>query len=156
MSGNDRYDSGARPYDLPGEPVAYGAPAPVYGTPPPARPVSDGPAVPPIAWATVRSDQVMPSGATVVVAWLVVVLTGFYLLPWAIAATRGKGDRWSIFWVTLLLGWTGIGWLICLVWSVLPHHLVRIAPLPAPAGWYPSPDGSLAYWDGARWTGHRA
>jgi len=25
-----------------------------------------------------------------------------------------------------------------------------------PAGWYPQPDGQQRYWDGQRWTGHRA
>ena len=26
----------------------------------------------------------------------------------------------------------------------------------APAGWYPTPDGELRYWDGSRWTSHVA
>lgn len=25
-----------------------------------------------------------------------------------------------------------------------------------PAGWYPQPDGQQRYWDGQKWTGHRA
>ncbi|RYG65267.1 superinfection immunity protein [bacterium] len=93
---------------------------------------------------------------TVLVAWVLTVFTGLYLLPWAIAATRGKSDRWSIFWVTFLFGWTGIGWLIALILSCLPHRLVRLAPVPTPAGWYPQSDGTHAFWDGMRWTGHRA
>ena len=143
MSANDRYDSGARPYDLPSAPVPHDAPAYGYATPP-------------MPWAPVRTDQVQPSGAAVVVAWLIVIFTGFYLLPWAIAATRGKADRWPIFWVTLLLGWTGIGWLICLIWSCLPHRTIGVGAIPVPPGWYPQADGSHAFWDGTRWTGHRA
>jgi len=147
MSENERYDSGARPDDV--MPVA--APvrddAPAYGY---------GYATPPVPWASVRTDQVLPNTGTVVVAWVLTVFTGFYLLPWAIAATRGKSDRWAIFWITFLFGWTGIGWLITLIWSCLPHRVVRLGPIPMPPGWYPQADGTHAFWDGMRWTGHRA
>ncbi|AEI10602.1 superinfection immunity protein [Cellulomonas gilvus] len=147
MSGNDRYDSGARPYDEPAGP-AWGSP-PAHGAIGPAAPWQA------TAWAPPATDRVPPSDATVVVAWVLVLLTGFYLLPWAIAATRGKADRWGVFWLTLLLGWTGIGWVIALIWSVMPHRPLVAHPVLAP-GWYPQRDGGLAYWDGRGWTGHRA
>lgn len=144
MSGNERYDSGARPYDvMPGTAPVTDAPAYGYATPP-------------VPWGSVRTDRVPPNAGTVVVAWVLTVFTGFYLLPWAIAATRGKSDRWPIFWITFLFGWTGIAWLITLVWSCLPHRVMRLSPIPMPPGWYPQADGTHAFWDGMRWTGHRA
>ncbi len=140
-------------YAVPYDTVPYDA---VPATPlPGAAPYAPG------TWpTTARTDQVTPSTAGIVVAWLLTVLTGFYLLPFAIAMTRGKAARWGIFWVTLLLGWTFAGWVAALVWSCLPHRVLTFAPGPAayavPPGWYPTPDGRRAYWDGARWTGHVA
>jgi Superinfection immunity protein len=59
-----------------------------------------------------------------VVAWLVAILTVGYMLPWAIAATRGKINSGAIFWLNLLLGWTVVGWIIALVMSVSAHQAV--------------------------------
>ena len=61
------------------------------------------------------------------IAWLVAILTLGYMLPWAIAATRGKMNSGAIFWLNLLLGWTVVGWIIALVMSVAAHQAV--APL---------------------------
>ncbi|UJP40691.1 superinfection immunity protein [Cellulomonas palmilytica] len=114
----------------------------------------------PGAWPATITDRVTPSTAGIVVSWLLAAFTGFYMLPFAIAMTRGKAARWGIFWVTLLLGWTFAGWVGALVWSCLPHRVLSAAPGAAgyavPPGWYPTPDGRRAYWDGARWTGHVA
>ena len=41
-----------------------------------------------------------------------------YFLPSIIAAGRSKRDLASIFVLNLLLGWTAIGWVVALVWSV--------------------------------------
>lgn len=133
-----------RPYD------ATPAPAPVPYAPAP---------VPAQPWAAVAAtDQVTPSTAGVVVAWTTAVLSWGYMLPFAIAMTRGKANRWGVFWVNLLLGWTAVGWVIALVWSCLPHRVLGYGAAPAgfavPPGWYPTPDGRHAYWDGVRWTGH--
>ena len=59
-----------------------------------------------------------------VVAWVVAILTLGYMLPWAIAATRGKMNSGAIFWLTLLLGWTVVGWVIALVMSLSAHQVV--------------------------------
>ena len=40
---------------------------------------------------------------TKVIAIVVAILTGLYMLPWAIAAVRDV-RHWSVFWVNLLLG----------------------------------------------------
>jgi len=57
-----------------------------------------------------------------IVAWIVAILTLGYMLPWAIAATRGKINSGAIFWLNLLLGWTVVGWIIALVMSASAHQ----------------------------------
>lgn len=54
---------------------------------------------------------------TKVVAIVVAILTGLYMLPWAIAAVRDV-RHWSVFWVNLLLGWTIVGWIVALVMAL--------------------------------------
>lgn len=61
-----------------------------------------------------------------VVAWIVAVLTAGYMVPWAIAATRGKSNTGAIFWLNLLLGWTFIGWVIALVMACTSHQVLGI------------------------------
>ena len=41
----------------------------------------------------VRTDQRTPNAAVVAIAWICAVLTLLYMLPWAIAATRGKSNQ---------------------------------------------------------------
>jgi hypothetical protein len=60
---------------------------------------------------------------TKVVAVLVAIFTGLYMLPWAIAAVRDV-PHWSVFWINLLLGWTIIGWVIALVMALRAQRLV--------------------------------
>ena len=42
----------------------------------------------------------------------------FYFLPSIVAFARSKRDSASILILNLLLGWTAIGWVIALVWSL--------------------------------------
>ena len=58
-----------------------------------------------------------------IIAVLVAVLTLGYMLPWMIAALRGKSNHWGVFWLNLLLGWTILGWVAAFVLSVLPHRI---------------------------------
>ncbi len=51
---------------------------------------------------------------TKIVALIVAIASGLYMLPWAIAAFRDV-KHWGVFWVNLLVGWTIIGWIIALV-----------------------------------------
>jgi hypothetical protein len=63
---------------------------------------------------------------TKIVAIIVAVITGLYMLPWAIAVLRDT-RHWSVFWVNLLLGWTIIGWIIALVMSLRsPRYAVVV------------------------------
>lgn len=59
-------------------------------------------------------------------ALIAAVFTLGYMLPWMIAAARGKSNHWGVFWLNLLLGWTVIGWVGALVMSVLPHRAVGV------------------------------
>lgn len=113
--------------------------------------------------------------AAIVIAWIAVLFTFAYMLPWAIAATRGKANHGAVAVINLLLGWTFIGWVVALVMACTAHQAgvaaypVALLPpqqpalgspprsLAAPAAWYPSPDGlGKRYWDGQVWTEHVA
>ncbi|MFS2317781.1 superinfection immunity protein [Maricaulis sp. D1M11] len=41
----------------------------------------------------------------------------FGFLPTLIALIRGHHNTFAIFLTNLLLGWTGIGWIVALIWS---------------------------------------
>jgi len=41
-----------------------------------------------------------------------------YFLPTGIAIIRNRSNTGAIFVLDLFLGWTGIGWVVALVWSV--------------------------------------
>jgi len=50
---------------------------------------------------------------------LVVLIFAFYFLPALIAFLRQHKNRIAIFLLNLLLGWSGLGWVVSLVWSVM-------------------------------------
>lgn len=88
---------------------------------PPAPPMqahgSPRPVAPPPAYNStmVATGRPGPSGAVVAIAWILAVVSLFYLLPWAIAATRNKSNQGGIFILNFFLGWSFIGWVIALV-----------------------------------------
>ena len=49
---------------------------------------------------------------------LVVVSVTIYLLPSWIASSRNHHQKWAIFALNLLLGWTFVGWVIAFVWAL--------------------------------------
>jgi hypothetical protein len=55
------------------------------------------------------------------IEWLNVVLfvpsLVVYLLPTGVAVLRGHPNRFPIFLLNLLLGWSFVAWVIALVWS---------------------------------------
>lgn len=59
----------------------------------------------------------------VIIAWILTVITLGYMLPWAVAATRGKSNSWAVGLVNLLLGWTFVGWLVALVMACGAHQV---------------------------------
>lgn len=54
-----------------------------------------------------------------------VIMVAAYLAPTIVAFVRHHHNQWAIFALNLLLGWTVIGWVVALVWS-----LTRPAPQP--------------------------
>jgi hypothetical protein len=64
---------------------------------------------------------------------VVVVLVGcfllLYALPALVASSRGHQQTMAITVLTLLLGWSLLGWIIALVWAC-----TAIRPTPAPTG----------------------
>lgn len=48
---------------------------------------------------------------------LILLLVGHFI-PTIIALARSHHDGFAIFLTNLLLGWTVIGWVIALIWSV--------------------------------------
>lgn len=48
---------------------------------------------------------------------LIVMALAAYLLPWFVASARKHNNSSAIALFTLLLGWTGIGWVAALIWA---------------------------------------
>lgn len=49
---------------------------------------------------------------------IIAVIAAVYLLPTVISAIREKKNTGAIFVLNLLLGWTLLGWIGALVWSL--------------------------------------
>ena len=60
---------------------------------------------------------------TKIVALIVAIASGLYMLSWAFAAFRDV-KHWGVFWVNLLVGWTIIGWIIALVMALRSQDYV--------------------------------
>ena len=52
-------------------------------------------------------------------AVLFIVAIAFYLLPTIVAVANNHKQTAAIFITNLLLGWTGLGWVIALIWSAI-------------------------------------
>jgi Superinfection immunity protein len=65
--------------------------------------------------------QPRTSTTLMVIAWIAAVVSGLYMLPWAVAVTRGKSNATAIGFINLLLGWTIVGWVVALVMACRPH-----------------------------------
>jgi hypothetical protein len=50
---------------------------------------------------------------------LVVLIFVLYFLPTLIALLRKHKNKLAIFLLNLLLGWTVLGWMVSLIWSVI-------------------------------------
>jgi len=60
-----------------------------------------------------------------IITWLVglslvyLILIGLaYFIPAVIAFMRGHQSRWAILVLNIVFGWTFIGWIIALIWSL--------------------------------------
>lgn len=60
-----------------------------------------------------------------------IAMVVLYFVPFIISVVRGHHNKVPIFFVILLLGWTGIGWIAAFIWSVsavkksAPEQLVK-------------------------------
>lgn len=61
------------------------------------------------------------------------LLLGIYLLPFLIALARHNVSVTGIFFLNFFLGWTGIGWIIALLWACCG---VSYRQFYYPARWY--------------------
>ena len=48
---------------------------------------------------------------------LIVVALVIYFIPTIVALNRGHRNTAAIFIANLFLGWTFLGWVVCLVWA---------------------------------------
>ena len=48
---------------------------------------------------------------------LLAILLAAYLFPWIVAKFRGHRSSLAIFWMVILLGWTGFGWVFAFIWA---------------------------------------
>lgn len=94
--------------------------APASTPPPPA--VIPMYAPPPMA--LVSDARTNP--AEIAIAWILTVFSLGYLLPWAIAASRGKSNSWAVGLVNFFLGWTLIGWFVALIMACTAHQVVTV------------------------------
>lgn len=68
--------------------------------------------------------------AETTIAWIFTVLTLGYMLPWAVAATRGKSNSWAVGLVNFLLGWTFFGWIAAFIMACMAHQVVGYREIP--------------------------
>ena len=66
--------------------------------------------------------------------WLILLaIPGLYWLPTLIASIRRSDATWLILAWNTLAGWTGLAWIVCLIWSILPEpRAARSRPAPVP------------------------
>lgn len=53
---------------------------------------------------------------------VIILIFVFYFLPSFIAFLRQHKNKLAIFLLNLLLGWTILGWVVSLVWSLMRHR----------------------------------
>ena len=59
---------------------------------------------------------------------LILLIVVVYFAPTIIATVRKKRNKDAIFLLNLLLGWTFIGWVVALVWSVMYEAPMQGSP----------------------------
>lgn len=56
------------------------------------------------------------------IMFLIALGTFFYFLPTLLALSRKHPSATAIIILNFLLGWTGLGWIIALIWSLSGDH----------------------------------
>lgn len=89
----------------------------------------------------------------VLVALFMAAMVAGYFVPTIIAGRRKHHNLGAIIAVNLLLGWSLIGWIVALVWSLTdPSQTVRVQPA---AQWGGAAPAAVAYQVGDVVNGHR-
>lgn len=65
-----------------------------------------------------------PISATISIVAAVVTIG--YMLPWMIAALRGKSNHWAVCALNVFLGWTLIGWVVALAMAAGSHNVAGL------------------------------
>jgi hypothetical protein len=66
-----------------------------------------------------------------------------YVMPWIIGICRNVQRSWLLLLVTILVGWTVIGWVACIVWAWYARTVVDQAYLRYDTGWQSNEPQSL-------------
>lgn len=105
----------------------YGQP-PVHYNAPPAYGPTYGPTYGPGYGSTTALVRPAPNGALIAVAWIIAVFTFLYMLPWAVAASRGKSNQGVIGLLNFFLGWSFVGWVVALIMACAsePQQIVVV------------------------------
>jgi hypothetical protein len=67
---------------------------------------------------TFNDDMNDPVFIIAIVLGLAAVLA-IYFLPTIVARAKKHPNRRAIFWVNLLLGWSGVGWFVAMLWAIV-------------------------------------
>lgn len=68
------------------------------------------------------------------ITMLILIGAVVYIIPTIIALIKRHKYKWVIFAINILAGWTGIAWIVALVWAVWPERTMLIDPLGDPSG----------------------
>jgi len=82
---------------------------------------------------------------------LFIIFGGPYFAPSIVAFCRHHHNAWPIFALNLFTGWTGIGWVGALVWSLMnpapPKSGATAAPIPVGARFDPQTGRAIKGYD---------
>lgn len=75
---------------------------------------------------TVLNDGAAGVGGVLAVLVIAVLSIAAYFIPTIIAIARSHDNQWAIAAVNLLLGWSFIGWVVALVWSLTSSEPTQV------------------------------
>ena len=65
---------------------------------------------------------------SLVIELLPLALVCLYFMPFIVAAARDHDSYIAVLVVNTLVGWTGIGWIVCMLWAALtPPRTLSVA-----------------------------
>jgi hypothetical protein len=88
---------------------------------------------PPTMAAAAGTTFVGISAASVIFLLWILAFVICYILPTIVAMTRNHCDKRTIIVLNLLLGWTGVTWLVVIIWSLGSPNPRMVSSVPLPA-----------------------